>query len=172
MDFKLISKLAHRLIQPYRVTNRRKFRLKDQGSDETGLRVRSAPLLVVRHPSATPWCVAREACACPGQPRRFPPTCSRNRQERAMTRTTTAHLPQESAEIRRLTQTTQAEILRSVRLDFLFVSLFWASLDDRRFGASWLLSSNPNRHKQPIRSSKLVAGEHCAIHRWNAGHPP
>ena len=38
-----------------------------------------------------------------------------------MASTTTARLPQESAGICRLTQTTQAEILRSVRLNFLSV---------------------------------------------------
>ena len=41
-----------------------------------------------------------------------------------MASTTTARLPQESAGICRLTQTTQAEILRSVRLNFLSVVRF------------------------------------------------
>ena len=40
-----------------------------------------------------------------------------------MASTTTARLPQESAGICRLTQTTQAEILRSVRLNFLSVQI-------------------------------------------------
>ena len=39
-----------------------------------------------------------------------------------MASTTTARLPQESAGICRLTPTTQAEILRSVRLNFLSVA--------------------------------------------------
>jgi len=36
MDFKHIRKLAHRLVQPYRITDGRKFRLKDFPPDDTG----------------------------------------------------------------------------------------------------------------------------------------
>jgi len=45
MDFKHIRKLAHRLVQPYRITDGRKFRLKDFPPDDTGqLKAEDKPL--------------------------------------------------------------------------------------------------------------------------------
>jgi PPK2 family polyphosphate:nucleotide phosphotransferase len=45
MDFTHIRKLSHRLVQPYRITNGRKFRLKDFRPDDTGrLKAEDKPL--------------------------------------------------------------------------------------------------------------------------------
>ncbi len=45
MDFTHIRKLSHRLVQPYRITNGRKFRLKDFRTDDTGqLKAEDKPL--------------------------------------------------------------------------------------------------------------------------------
>ena len=45
MDFTHICKLSHRLVQPYRITNGRKFRLKDFRPDDTGqLKAEDKPL--------------------------------------------------------------------------------------------------------------------------------
>ena len=94
-----------------------------------------------------------------------------------MASTTTARLPQESAGICRLTQTTQAEILRSVRLNFLSVNgkfrdeclneHWFQSMHQARFAiAEWRRDYNEVRPHSSI--GRIPPARFAELHRRGA----